>query len=942
MEHLVGRPAERAALLGVHIQRTRHGTWRSTLAPRTATLRHKRGPPRERRLELAALAADGPARRGLGVLQLERLDRTHERLADRRRGGRLRAAQREEQRVRELERRQQVLGLEAVAREESEQLRLQRRHVRQQAGGGGAERVLLLQERREVVARLAAQVGVARLAHVLHHEGCEAPAQAWLAAHQLVGEARVEPAVLLRVELGQRRVQRRHQLARQLRRTAVARGGGGAGRGGAGHGLAGGRGRLAIGPLAAARLGGRRAGVGDAAAQHVGDARAEEAAGGGAPAGGGGRDERVLAHDAHVKQEGLHDGGGELRPSAAELLGQVQDLLQLEQQRGGRQRRRVPRVGLRELQLAQPVAQQRAAAVEERLLLGARRVLSHRVEQRPRQQQQQRRGRLLTRHHVKQVEHAQLEVRLLKLGALARALLRLRRAHHDGELPIHGGHVCRVLRHVLVLLVLLGVTALVAARTERRADRALRLTQLLRGLLVLLVLVVLIVLLLVILVILVILVVFVVLVVVLTLLALLALLLLLCLLGFDHVDEELDARLVELIAPRAQHVLAHVARVPAHLLHHRQEQIDHDLHHRRLAFLACLGRALAGHLLYARLHLLEPLHCLGGPLQQLQLQVTPQQFEREQPRALPPLRRIRQHAQPRGQRSRRLERRRHLRRERRGGWRGGAERQPPGIHLGEQVALGRAHGREAASAAAGLPVGGVVGGGERRAALAEEGEEALRADLSHQRARRRLRHATVLDSSAASGGGRPLEVGRGKEEAQGLLWQHQRRRRRRRRRALGSTFGVAVGHCRLRLHRLTLLAFLALLALLALLLLAAAIRRLRRLGRLAALPLQLVRARTVARLLANLRQRLAGEELIDRPHAARVHLVVAGLRLKRRRAVSLLRRLLGGVLLAAEGRGEHRSVLLLARGVEALGEQLAQRARRRRSVVAAAAEAGAQ
>ena len=161
---------------------------------------------------------------------------------------------------------------------------------------------------------------------------------------------------------------------------------------------------------------------------------------------------------------------------------------------------------------------------------------------------------------------------------------------------------------------------------------------------------------------------------------------------------------------------------------------------------------------------------------------------------------------------------------------------------------------------------------------------------------------------------------------------------------------MAVGHCRLRLHRLTLLAFLTLLALLTLLL-AAALRRLRRLGRLAALPLELVRARTVARLLANLRQRLAvalhgalceGEELIDRPHAARVHLVVAGLRLKRRRPVSLLRRLLGGVLLAAEGRGEHRSVLLLARGVEALGEQLAQRARRRRSVVAAAAEAGAQ
>ena len=40
--------------------------------------------------------------------------------------------------MRELERRQQVLGLEAVARKEGEQLLLQRRYVGQQAGGGGA------------------------------------------------------------------------------------------------------------------------------------------------------------------------------------------------------------------------------------------------------------------------------------------------------------------------------------------------------------------------------------------------------------------------------------------------------------------------------------------------------------------------------------------------------------------------------------------------------------------------------------------------------------------------------------------------------------------------------------------------------------------------------------------------------------------------------------
>ena len=90
------------------------------------------------RLQLAALAADGSACRGLRVFLLQRLDRTHERLADGRRGGRLRAAQREEQCVRELERRQQVLGLEAVARKEGEQLLLQRRYVGQQAGGGGA------------------------------------------------------------------------------------------------------------------------------------------------------------------------------------------------------------------------------------------------------------------------------------------------------------------------------------------------------------------------------------------------------------------------------------------------------------------------------------------------------------------------------------------------------------------------------------------------------------------------------------------------------------------------------------------------------------------------------------------------------------------------------------------------------------------------------------
>ena len=101
------------------------------------------------------------------MLELQRLERAHDRLADGGGGCGLCAAQREEERVRELERRQQVLGLEAVAREESEQLLLQRRHVRQQAGGGGAtERVLLLHEGGEVVARLAAQVGVARLVRV--------------------------------------------------------------------------------------------------------------------------------------------------------------------------------------------------------------------------------------------------------------------------------------------------------------------------------------------------------------------------------------------------------------------------------------------------------------------------------------------------------------------------------------------------------------------------------------------------------------------------------------------------------------------------------------------------------------------------------------------------------------------------------------------------------
>jgi len=75
----------------------------------------------------------------------------------------------------------------------------------------------------------------------------------------------------------------------------------------------------------------------------------------------------------------------------------VEHLLHLGEQRGGRQRLGIPGVGLGEVQLAQPVAQQGAAPVKQGPLLGARRVLRHRVEQRARQQQQQRRGRLLAR-----------------------------------------------------------------------------------------------------------------------------------------------------------------------------------------------------------------------------------------------------------------------------------------------------------------------------------------------------------------------------------------------------------------------------------------------------------------------------------------------------------------------------------------------------------------
>ena len=84
---------------------------------------------------------------------------------------------------------------------------------------------------------------------MLHNEGGEAPAEGGLAAEELGGESRVEPAVLLRVELAQCTMQRRHKLARQLRRPSAAR------RAGARRGRAGGGcGRLAVGPLAAAGL----------------------------------------------------------------------------------------------------------------------------------------------------------------------------------------------------------------------------------------------------------------------------------------------------------------------------------------------------------------------------------------------------------------------------------------------------------------------------------------------------------------------------------------------------------------------------------------------------------------------------------------------------------------------------------------------------------------
>ena len=53
--------------------------------------------------------------------------------------------------------------------------------------------------------RVRVRVGAARLAHVLHHEGREAPAERGLAAHQLVRvrvRVRVRVSVRVRVRLG--------------------------------------------------------------------------------------------------------------------------------------------------------------------------------------------------------------------------------------------------------------------------------------------------------------------------------------------------------------------------------------------------------------------------------------------------------------------------------------------------------------------------------------------------------------------------------------------------------------------------------------------------------------------------------------------------------------------------------------------------------------------
>jgi len=77
---------------------------------------------------------------------------------------------------------------------------------------------------------------------------------------------------------------------------------------------------------------------------------------------------RVRARIGVRAGAGAGDGVG-ARGSASASGGH---LLQLEQEGGGRQGLGIPRVGLGELELAQPVAQQRAAAVEQSLLLGAR------------------------------------------------------------------------------------------------------------------------------------------------------------------------------------------------------------------------------------------------------------------------------------------------------------------------------------------------------------------------------------------------------------------------------------------------------------------------------------------------------------------------------------------------------------------------------------------
>ena len=104
------------------------------------------------------------------------------------------------------------------------------------------------------------------------------------------------------------------------------------------------------------------------------------------------------------KQAGQADGRAAGRENQVHALhGGGARLLHLLEQIGGRQlgapsRRAAAALG--ERQLAEPMAEQRGAPLEELLLVWVLRALRHRLEQLPRQQQQQRRRRRLAREDL--------------------------------------------------------------------------------------------------------------------------------------------------------------------------------------------------------------------------------------------------------------------------------------------------------------------------------------------------------------------------------------------------------------------------------------------------------------------------------------------------------------------------------------------------------------